>query len=99
MINDNNLSVGRPTNLMEAAQVHQVHATRVAEVQALLTPGWMMAIMVVSIIFVPISIVSLLASNSVIAIVHKYDTKYCPSSNLAKHEDRLHDLSAELIVS
>jgi hypothetical protein len=57
-----------------------------------------MAIMVVSIIFVPISIVSLLASNSVIEIMHKYDTN-CLSSNLAKHEDRLHDLSAELIVS
>lgn len=42
----------------------------------LLTPGWVMAtFMIVGIVFIPIGVITLLASNSVVEIVHRYDTE------------------------
>lgn len=55
----------------------------------LLTPGWVMAtFMVVGIIFIPIGVVTLLASNSVVEIVHRYDMD-CLPPGLATKTDRV----------
>ncbi len=47
----------------------------------LLTPGWVISIfLIVGIIFIPIGIVSLLASNKVVQIVHRYDQTCLPAT-------------------
>jgi hypothetical protein len=53
----------------------------------LLTPKWVITIfMVVGIIFIPIGAVTLLASNKVVEIVHRYDDSCLPSNAITKDE-------------
>ncbi len=47
----------------------------------LLTPGWVISIfLIVGIIFIPIGVVSLLASSKVVQIVHRYDQTCLPGN-------------------
>jgi hypothetical protein len=51
----------------------------------LLTPGWVISIfLIVGIIFIPIGVVSLLASNKVVQIVHRYDQACLPLNTTTK---------------
>jgi len=51
----------------------------------LLTPGWVIAIfLTVGVIFVPIGVVTLLASNSVVQIVQRYDDTCLPANLTTK---------------
>jgi hypothetical protein len=85
-------SEGGPTNLMKESKRPKYTKFTQQELPAckpLLTPGWVMAtFMVVGIIFIPIGVVTLLASNSVVEIVHRYDMA-CLPSNLATKTDRV----------
>uniref|UniRef100_A0A7I4DIY3 ALA-interacting subunit n=1 Tax=Physcomitrium patens TaxID=3218 RepID=A0A7I4DIY3_PHYPA len=66
-----------PTNLMKESKKPKYTKFTQQELPAckpLLTPGWVMAtFMVVGIIFIPIGAVTLLASNSVVEVVHRND--------------------------
>jgi hypothetical protein len=56
----------------------------------LLTPGWVITtFMVVGIVFIPIGIVCLLASNSVVEIVHRYDNDPRCVGNAATKEAKV----------
>lgn len=84
-------SEGGPTNLMKESKKPKYTKFTQQELPAckpLLTPGWVMAtFMVVGIIFIPIGVVTLLASNSVVEIVHRYDLDCLP--NLATKTERV----------
>ncbi|XP_024368756.1 ALA-interacting subunit 1 [Physcomitrium patens] len=81
-----------PTNLMKESKKPKYTKFTQQELPAckpLLTPGWVMAtFMVVGIIFIPIGAVTLLASNSVVEVVHRYDMECLPST-LATKADRV----------
>ncbi|XP_024377251.1 ALA-interacting subunit 1 [Physcomitrium patens] len=85
-------SEGGPTNLMKESKKPKYTKFTQQELPAckpLLTPGWVMAtFMVVGIIFIPIGAVTLLASNSVVEVVHRYDLECLPST-LATQADRV----------
>jgi hypothetical protein len=72
-----------PTNLMKESKKPKYTKFTQQELPAckpLLTPGWVMAtFMVVGVIFIPIGVVTLLASNSVVEIVHRYDLDCVPT--------------------
>lgn len=82
---------GAPTNLMKDSKKPKYTKFTQQELPAckpLLTPGWVMAtFMVVGIIFIPIGVVTLLASNSVVEIVHRYDLDCLP--NLTSKAERV----------
>ena len=88
IMNGASSSEGGPTNLMKESKRPKYTKFTQQELPAckpLLTPGWVMAtFMVVGIIFVPIGIVTLLASNSVVEIVHRYDLSCLPPTILTK---------------
>lgn len=72
-----------PTNLMKESKKPKYTKFTQQELPAckpLLTPGWVMAtFLVVGIIFIPIGAVTLLASNQVVEIVHRYDLDCLPT--------------------
>jgi len=74
---------GAPSNLMKDSKKPKYTKFTQQELPAckpLLTPGWVMAtFLVVGIVFIPIGAVTLLASNKVVEIVHRYDLDCVPT--------------------
>lgn len=93
-------SEGGPNNLIKESKRPKYTKFTQQELPAckpLLTPGWVMAtFMVVGIIFIPIGVVTLLASNSVVEIVHRYDLD-CLPQNLVTKTDRVNWVQNSLI--
>lgn len=85
-------SEGGPNNLLKESKRPKYTKFTQQELPAckpLLTPGWVMAtFMVVGIVFIPIGVVTLLASNSVVEIVHRYDLS-CLDPSIVTKTDRV----------
>lgn len=83
-------SEGGPTNLMKESKKPKYTKFTQQELPAckpLLTPGWVMAtFMVVGIIFIPIGAVTLLASNSVVEVVHRQRLMQLEASQWKRRE-------------
>lgn len=79
---------GAPTNLLKDSKKPKYTKFTQQELPAckpLLTPGWVMAtFLVVGIVFIPIGAVTLLASNQVVEIVHRYDLDCLPATLTTK---------------